>query len=177
MPSAEGDCNKSEYANRPQLHVEVTLTAFLSNQRSLVILALILSAIGAILVLTTPFGGMTVSTYYGLRDRFASLGSEYSEFLDNVFIVLLALCMLATALVSFIALSLAQPNQGQVIRTARILAFLTLGLAIMSGIAYEITRANIGYIEWWLDTGFYAALVAGLVNSILYSVVLRKTWV
>lgn len=150
------------------------MTAFLKNPRNLVILALILSAIGAILVLTTPFGGMTVPTYYGLRDRFASLGSEYSEPLDNIFIVLLALCMLATALVSFVASRLAQLNQGKVIRTARTLAFLTLGLAVMGGFAYEITRANIGYVEWWLDTGFYAALVAGLVNSILFSVVLRR---
>ena len=150
------------------------MTAFLKNPRNLVILALILSALGAILVLTTPFGGMTVSTYYGLRDRFASLGSEYSESLDNVFIVLLTFCMLATALVSFVALRLAPLNQGKVIRTARMLAFLTLGLAVMGGIAYEITRANIGYVEWWFDTGFYAALVVGLVNSILFSVVLRR---
>jgi hypothetical protein len=150
------------------------MTAFLKNQRNLVILALIVSAIGAILILTTPFGGMSVSTADGPRDRFASLGSGYSELLDNVFIVLLTLCMLATALVSFVALRPAQLNHGKVIRTARLLAFLTLGLAVMGGIAYEITRANIGYIEWWLDTGFYAALVVGLVNSILYSVVLRR---
>jgi hypothetical protein len=102
------------------------MVALLKNRRNLIILALALSIIGAILVLTTPFGGMTVSTAYGPRDRYASLGSEYSEPLDNVVIVLLALCMLPMALLSFIALISNQSSFGRPIRPARILAVLTL---------------------------------------------------
>jgi hypothetical protein len=74
------------------------------NYQTLIIIVLALNIIGTIMVLFTPFGGMTVSTAYGLRERYASLGSEYSEFSDNLFIVLLAICMLATALLSFVVL-------------------------------------------------------------------------
>lgn len=147
---------------------------FLKNQRNLVILALALCIIGAILVLNTPFGGMIVSTSYGLRDRYASLGSEYSEPLDNVFIVLLAVCMLAMALLSFITLISKGLSFRKPIRLSWIFAVLTLGLAILGGVAYEITRANLGYEDWWLDTGFYAGLVTGLLNIILYTILLRK---
>jgi len=145
------------------------------NYQTLIIIVSALNIIGTILVLFTPFGGMTVSTAYGLRERYASLGSEYSEFSDNLFIVLLAICMLATALLSFVVLKTIQLKQRKPIKLAWFLSLLTLFLAIIGGVAYEIVRAAINYQDWWLDTGFYAGIIVGLINSTFYTVLLRRT--
>ena len=144
------------------------------NYQTLIIIFLALNIIGTILVLFTPFGGMTVSTSYGLRDRYASLASEYSELTDNIFIVLLAICMLATTLLSFVALKSTQLKQRKPIRLAWFFSLLILSLAILGGITYEIVRSGIGYIDWWLDTGFYAGIIIGLLNSTFYTLILRR---
>ena len=140
------------------------------NYRTLIIIVLVLNIIGTLLVLFTPFGGMTVSTAYGLRERYASLGSEYSEFTDNLFIVLLAICMLATALLSFLVQKTFQLKQWKPIKGAWFFSLLALSSAIVGGIIYEIVRAVIDYADWWLDTGFYAGIIIGLINSIFYTV-------
>ena len=145
------------------------------NYQTLIIIVLALNIIGTILVLFTPFGGMTVSTFYGLRERYASLASEYSEFTDNIFIVLLVICMLATALLSFVVLKSIQTKQRKPIRLAWFFSLLILSLAIVGGVTYEIVRAGIGYEDWWLDTGFYAGIIVGLLSSGFYTVILRKT--
>ncbi len=145
------------------------------NYQTLLIIVTALNIIGTILVLFTPFGGMTVSTSYGLRERYASLASEYSELSDNLFIVLLAIGMIATALLSFVVLKSIRLGQKKPIKLAWFFSLLILCLAIVGGITYEIVRAGIGYEDWWLDTGFYAGIIIGLINSAFYTVLLRKT--
>jgi len=144
------------------------------HYRVLVIIVLALNVLGAILVLFTPFGGMTVATAYGFRDRFASLGSGYSEFLDNVFIVLIAICLIVTAFLSFLAFLTLQSGYRNIIKPARIFSIITFLLAIAGGISYEIIRAGIDYPDWWLDSGFYAAIIVGLIDCIFYVFVLRQ---
>lgn len=145
------------------------------NYQTLLIIVTALNIIGTILVLFTPFGGMTVSTSYGLRERYASLASEYSELSDNLFIGLLAIGMIATALLSFVVLKSIRLGQKKPIKLAWFFSLLILCLAIVGGIIYEIVRAGIGYEDWWLDTGFYAGIIIGLINSAFYTVLLRKT--
>jgi hypothetical protein len=154
---------------------DAVMAVIKKNYQTLIIIVLALSIIGTILVLFTPFGGMTVSTYYGLRERYASLFSEYSEPLDNLFIVLLAICMLVTAILSFVELKSTQLKPRKTIRLAWFFSVLTLFLAIVGGVTYEVVRAGIGYEDWWLDTGFYAGIITGLLNSTFYTVILRKT--
>ncbi len=154
---------------------EAIMAVINKNYQALIILVLALNIIGTILVLFTPFGGMTVSTVYGLRERYASLASEYSELTDNLFIVLLAICMLATALSSFVVLKSIQFKQRKPIRLAWFFSLLTLSLAIIGGITYEVIRATMAYVDWWLDTGFYAGIIIGLLNITIYTVILRKT--
>jgi hypothetical protein len=48
-------------------------------------------------------------------------------------------------------------------------------LAIVGGVTYEIVRATIDYQDWWLDTGFYAGIIVGLLNSTFYTLLLRIT--
>jgi hypothetical protein len=131
------------------------------NYRTLIIIVLALNIIG--------------STSYGLRERYASLGSEYSELSDNLFIILLAICMLATALLSFVALKSIQLKQRKPIKLAWFFSLLILCLAIIGGVTYEMVRAAIDYIDWWLDTGFYAGIIVGLLSSVFYTVILRRT--
>ncbi len=142
--------------------------------RTLTIVVLALSVVGAVLVLSTPYGGMTVATYYGLRERHASLASEYSELTDNLFIVLSAISMLATALLSFVVRRSVQLKEMKPIRMAWFFSVLTLALSIAGGVTYQIVRAAIGYEDWWLDTGFFAVMVVGLLSSSVYTLILRR---
>lgn len=135
---------------------------------------MVLNFIGGILMLTTDFGGMVIRVSGGYRDRWASLGSEYAETADNVFIVLLAICMFIMAALSLIALLKKQSNTRKLIGTARVLGIVTLVLAIISGFVYNAIRDEMDYWNWWLDTGFYTAIVVGVLSTILYSVYLRK---
>ncbi len=83
--------------------------------------------------------------------------------------------MIATALLSFVVLKSIRLGQKKPIKLAWFFSLLILCLAIVGGVTYEIVRAGIGYEDWWLDTGFYAGIIIGLINSAFYTVLLRKT--
>ena len=146
-----------------------------NNYKIFILVILALNIIGVILELSSPFGGMTVATYYGPRDRFASLGSEYSEALDNLFIVLIAVCLSVTALFSFILNRALQDHSRKTINLATTISIITVVLAITGGVLFNIIRAETNYLDWWLDTGFYTSLIVGLINTFFYAVALRKT--
>ena len=144
------------------------------NYQIFVIIILALNILAAALVLFSPFGGMTVATAYGPRDRFASLGSEYSEFLDNLFIVLIVICLLIVVILSFMVLKTRHSNNKRMIKFASVISFVTLSLVIIGAVLFNIIRGEIDYLDWWLDTGFYAALIVGLVDVFFYTLISRK---
>ncbi|MFC1874329.1 hypothetical protein ACFLYX_03400 [Chloroflexota bacterium] len=143
------------------------------NYQTFIIVVLALNILATILLLFTPFGGMTVATAYGPRDRFASLGSEYSEVFDNLFIVLITICLIITATISFMVFK-KRSDHKKIIKSALVISVITVLLSIIGGVLFNTVRAEIDYLDWWLDTGFYAGLIVGLVNGVFYTLALRK---
>lgn len=154
------------------------LRALLMPRRNLLVAAVVLTLVAVILVLSSPFGGMSVRVPYGdayvLRDRFASLGSEYSELVDNAVILVLAMCLIVGGFLNGIALAADQKAVPGLTRGARMFSAAAFGVAILGGVVYHAIRAAADYPDWWLDTGFYAGLTAGGVSSVLYTVMLRR---
>ena len=145
-----------------------------NNYKIFALVFLVLNAIGVLLVIFSSFGGMTVATAYGPRDRYASLGSEYSEATDTIFIVLIAIGLITAALFSFIASRAADSNRSRVNKLASGVSGVTFILTIAGGVMYNVTRAEIGYIDWWLETGFYVGIIVSLFDTAFYGLLLRK---
>lgn len=144
------------------------------NYKTFAIILPALNVLGALLVLFSPFGGMTVATFSGPRERFASLFSEYSEPLDNLFIILIAVSLIITAFLSFRIFMNWSSNHRKNSTQALAVSIITVLLTVIGGVIYNSIRAEIDYQDWWLDTGFYTGLIVGLVNSIFCGLVLRR---
>ena len=129
-----------------------------------------LSLIAIILLLTTEFGGFWLTGYY-TGERYSCLFCEYGSFFDKIIIVLLIILFIGQGAISLNNV-LPQKYLPQKLETiGMISAGVTAFLTIEGGIAIAIEFSV--YWEWWLDTAFYAALITGLVNFILFFI-LRK---
>lgn len=130
-------------------------------------ITLALSIAGAVLLLTTGFPkDITIATiWYYFEPDIYWVGLF-------IFLPLLVICMLVMALLSLIVVSSRKPNISNVVRQAGILAIVILALAVVAGIVIVVNYAPFSYL--WTP-GFYFVLVVGVVNTILYSVYLRKS--
>lgn len=144
------------------------------NYKIFIIAILALNIIGALLVFFSPFGGMTLPTYYGPRERYASLGAEYSEATDNLFIFLIVIFLIITVFLSLVIFKTVRSSQGKAIKLTLGISIVTVLVAIIGGVLYDIVRADTAYLDWWLETGFYTGLIVGLINSVFYGMMLRK---
>jgi hypothetical protein len=148
---------------------------FILKYRTLVLVVLALNVVGAVLVLFWPFGGMLVTTAYGPAERFAGLGRGYNEGLDLVLVILIGASLIVSALLSFILFNTMGSDQRRTIKVATVVAVVTLLLTIIAGVQFNIVRSGSDYyLDWWLDTGFYAGIVVGLLDSIFYTLVSTK---
>jgi len=144
------------------------------NYKRFIIAVLVLNIIGALLVFFSPFGGMTVATYYGPRERYASLGAEYSEATDNLFILLISISLIITAFLSLVMFKTVRFIKGKTIKLTLCISVITVLLAIIGGVLYDIVRADTAYLDWWPETCFYTGIIVGLINSVFYGIMLRK---
>ena len=145
-----------------------------NNYKVFLIAILFLNIIGIFLLLFTPFGGMTVSTAYGPRDRFASLGSDYSEVLDNVFIILIVIMLGITTFYTGRLTRMVLSASRQMIKLSLIFSICLVLMTIIGAVVFNVLRGQIDYMDWWMDTGFYAAIIIGLVDSAFYAVMIRS---
>ena len=133
-------------------------------------LIFILSIIGAILFIFTEFGGYTASQYY----------YQYSVNLESSFrnpdlIAYAPLFILVTFFFLLnIFLSLKELN---IIKTSFPRNSATLGLfssigilaiTAIGGIAFEFLLSESGASNWWLNSGFYAGIIGGILLPLLY---------
>jgi len=159
--------------------LKTIFTGFLdksSNIRSIILLSsLILSIVGAIFIMTTGLGGQSVQAfgYSWGYDYWSGLGGMYSEASDNVFITLLAICLFSMALISVSVLVRKQATDN-LLRLGRVLAIITIILSIVGEVVFMMVRAEIGYMDWWISPGFVLALLAGLVNAVLYTIEIKR---
>ena len=146
-----------------------------TNYKIVLIIILILNIVGILLQFFTPFGGMTVSTAYGPRDRFASLGSEYSEVLDNLFIVVIIITLGILSFYTGKLTRMAQTVSKHIFKLSLIASISLVLITIIAAIVFNVIRGQIDYLEWWLDTGFYGALIIGIVDIVFYSIMIRNS--
>jgi hypothetical protein len=121
------------------------------------------SLVGIILLLTTEFAGFSLVGWY-TGDRYSCLTCEYSTPGDLIAIIF---GMLLLAIQFLIALNAIVPTpfiKKDLIRMIPVFGILTIVVMIIGVIAFGITY---GEYEWWVETGFYGGVGAGLINTIL----------
>jgi len=137
-------------------------------------LIFILSVIGAILFVFTEFGGYT--TYY-----------QYSVNLESSFNTpdLIAYAPLFILVTFFfllnIFLSLKELNIIKVSfpsNSAKLGFYASLGILVITaigGIAFEVILSESGALNWWLNSGFYAGIIGGILLPLLYYFIMKNT--
>ena len=125
-------------------------------------LILIFSILAIILEIIGPFAYFYLG---GGNYRYSCLDCEYSTGLDYT-MQILAIILLVIQII--IALNELVPNKFikmDVTKYGMVLAILTLLFAIIGIASFGIVYA---FYEWWPDLGFYALLIGGLINTILF---------
>jgi hypothetical protein len=136
-------------------------------------LIFILSVIGAILFIFTEFGGYT--TYYQYS---VNIGSSFSNpdliayaplfilvtffFLLNIFLPLKELNIIKTSFPS---------------NSAKLGFYSSLGILVITaigGIAFEVILSGSGAWNWWLNSGFYAGIIGGILLPLLYYFIMKN---
>ena len=125
-------------------------------------LIFILSLIAIILLAALDFAAFSLN---GSGTRWTCLTCEYAtagDLIAQIFILILLLLQIVIALNDLV------PNKfidKELDRYGIILALFTIIFVIIGigsfGIAYS-------EYEWWPETGFYGAIIAGLLNTILF---------
>jgi hypothetical protein len=138
-----------------------------TSKRNLYAASLAVSLIGVFLLLTEDFGAwQDRSSFYGVVEGYVWIGSEKAFPLAQVGILALSACLLFTAYTSFKAytgLENVSPRQLQVGYRA---SMLGVGLTVVFALGFVLMVMDSEW--WWLDTGFYGALAAGVVNLWIY---------
>ena len=117
-------------------------------------ITLILSLLAAVLVALTDFAGWTENTYYGQNDYFVYIGSESAPGYATTILLLILGVHLVSVYSSYIMMS-DNPFTKNIGLVANSLA---LAVTILSAVLFLILAEEA--VGAWLDTGFYASLVA-----------------
>ena len=117
-------------------------------------ITLILSLLAAVLVALTDFAGWTENTYYGQRDYFVFIGSESAPGYASTILLIILGMHLVSVYSSYIMMS-NNPSTKSIGKTANGFA---LAVTILSAVLF-LTLAEEA-VDAWLDTGFYASLIA-----------------
>lgn len=128
------------------------------------VIIFVLSLIGLVLVASTNFAGFWLENYY-TGSRYSCLTCEYSTEVDRAAIILVILLLLGQIAISLNDLL---PNKFLAENISRLGIFFaasTLLLTIIGGVAFSVSYSE---YDSWLETGFYAGALAGLINSVLF---------
>jgi len=125
-------------------------------------LVLILSIIALVMLIIGPFAGTWQggSIYW-----YSCLDCENSTIVDytmQIFILILFILQIVIALNELLPNKFIPKDMTQF---GLLSAFIIFGFSIIGLISFGVTY---GYAEWWPDLGFYASVVAGLINTILF---------
>ena len=125
------------------------------------VIILVLSIIGIILVATQYFASVYYMGYY----RHSCLDCEYATAGDlaaQVLILILLIVQIVIALNDLLPNRFIEKNLDQI---GIILGGLTILFTIIGLGAFGIAYSE---YEWWPETGFYGAIIAGILNFILF---------
>lgn len=137
----------------------------MSSERNVDVFAgliLVLSVIAIILLLTLDFAGFYLPSY---GERYSCLGCEYYTPVDlaaQVIILILLILQIIIALNDLIPNRFIDKNLNQI---GLILAGLTILFFIIGLSSFGIEYMD---YDWWLMTGGYGVIIAGILNTILF---------
>ena len=132
--------------------------------------ALISSLVGAILMLVIDFGG-----FYSYSGSF--YGYIYAGFntTTGILIIIMAILIIYCTIISFVGLrypdKVPTPN---ILRSGFYSSAIVLIISIIGGVVFEVEMAEADYTSWWLDAGFYGAIIGSLLTAIFFYLALRQ---
>lgn len=127
--------------------------------------SLIISLIGAIVVLVDSFGGTSINTYYGWSSRYIYVGSEYGGVIGSIIILLIGLGLIFTTIISFLGLRSSSFMNEKVVKLAFFVSFGVLTLTLIGVAALGIVYS---YNGWWLEGGAYGGFISGILNMVFF---------
>lgn len=129
------------------------------------VIILVLSIIGIILVATQDFAGFYLGGGYY---RYSCLDCEYATGVDlaaQIIILILLIVQIVIALNDLLPNRFIEKNLDLI---GLILGGLTILFTMIGLGAFGIVYGFFGDHDWWPETGFYGAIIAGILNTILF---------
>jgi hypothetical protein len=137
------------------------------SKRNLYTASLAVSLIGVFLLLTENFGAwQDRSSFYGVVEGYVWIGSEKAFPLAQIGILALSGCLLFTAYTSFKGYTGPENVSLEQLRLGYRVSMAEVGLTLAFALGFVLMVLDSDW--WWLDTGFYGALVAGAANLWVY---------
>lgn len=149
--------------------------------RLCLLVAFILSLVGAILLLATPFAGWSYySSYQYMQTNYAT-GSTYYYFNTSsdagvitlvtmpygLIVLMIALFLIFSAAIALVAFQFPDKlPDTEWVRYASYLSLIALILATIGGIAFAAVMAGTDNY-WWFEAGFYGGMISSLVSALL----------
>lgn len=137
---------------------------------------LVLSVIGAILFLFTEFAGYTAAPYfYWYSVSFESTFYNPDHAIYAPIFILVAFLFLLNAIISLKGLNIVKMKTPM--SAAKLGLYSSIGILIISvvgGVAFEVILSESSASDWWLNTGFYAGLIGGVLLMMLFYFVMGK---
>jgi len=126
------------------------------------LMILVLSVIGIILLTALPFAGFYLSGY---GNRYSCFDCEYSTSGDlaaQVIILILLVMQIVIALNELIPKRFIEKDLNLIgmILACLIISFVIIGIGSFG--------AEYSEYDWWPETGFYGAIIAGILNLVLF---------
>jgi hypothetical protein len=137
------------------------------SKRNLYTASLAVSLIGVFLLLTENFGAwQDRSSFYGVVEGYVWIGSEKAFPWAQIGILALSGCLLFTAYTSFKGYTGPENVSLEQLRLGYRVSMAEVGLTLAFALGFVLMVLDSDW--WWLDTGFYGALVAGAANLWVY---------
>lgn len=135
------------------------------SHKNLYLASLGASIIGVFLLLTENFGAwQDPNVFFGTVEGYVWIGSEKAFPWAQIGILVLSATLLYTAYTSYQGYS-DKVSQDQLKKGYKAV-LIELGLTVLFTLAFVVLVWSSEW--WWLDTGFYAALISGVVNLWVY---------
>jgi len=122
----------------------------------------VLSLIAAGLMAFSDFAGWTENTYYGQNDYYVFIGSENAPSYATPILIILVICHLASAYASYKGIS-GNPTKSLGIWSN----ILAIAITVLGALLFTVLAE--AALERWLETSFYASLIASAVGIFLFS--------
>jgi hypothetical protein len=137
------------------------------SKRNLYTASLAVSLIGVFLLLTENFGAwQDRSSFYGVVEGYVWIGSEKAFPWAQIGILALSGCLLFIAYTSFKGYTEPENVSPEQLRLGYRVSMAEGALTLAFALGFVLMVLDSDW--WWLDTGFYGALVAGAANLWVY---------